>query len=373
MRQFILPLALALARDGYDVHCACGRGPHWEELKASGLPIHELPIARSGNPIRAAFGLLRTVHLLRRLRPHVLHVHTPVASMIGRLAGTIAGVPVIVYTAHGFYFHEHMPPGKRLLHVILERFFGLFNDYLFCVSGEDARDAVALRIARQDRVFQVGNGVDQDRFHPKLREDEGLVVRRELGIPPECSVVAIMGRLVREKGYREFFTAAAALAGKHPLARFLVIGDTVSSEHDDAKAEIVAMAQHPELQGRVVFAGMRSDVPRVLAAADIFALPSYREGLPVSILEAMMMELPVVATHIRGCREEVVDGETGFLVPRADAEALEGALDWLLTHPSEAVSMGRRGRMIARERFEENAVLNQQVDLYRILIGRPHR
>lgn len=367
VRQFIAPLALALEADGHHVRCACTPGPHWEELRAMGVSMAAMPIARSANPLRGLRSLWRLWRWLRSERPDVLHVHTPVASMIGRVAGRMAGVPLIIYTAHGFYFHDRMKPSRRRLHVAAERFFGRFQDALFCVSAEDARAAVALRLSPRRRTFFVANGVDSRRFDPALHPEAGRARREEFGIPPRAAVVTIMGRLVREKGYAEFFAAARLLAAGHGDVHFLVIGDTVVGEHDSAREEILAEAAAPELRGRVHFAGMRRDIPELLAASDIFCLPSWREGMPVSILEAMMMALPVVATRIRGCREEVMDGDTGFLVEPGAAEDLAGAIGWLLRHPDHARKMGEAGRHRALRRFEEQRVLTRQVRLYRAL------
>lgn len=366
MRQFIAPLALALSADGHQVVCACTPGIHWEELRAMGLRLHAVSIARSGNPIRAARSVLRIARWLRRARPDVLHVHTPVASMIGRLAGALAGVPVVVYTAHGFYFHDRMPAIRRLPHIALERVFGWLCHYLFCVSAEDLSTAKRLGIGPRHGRFHTPNGADHCRFDPAaIPEGTRERIRDEFGIPADARVVAIMGRLVREKGYFEFFRAACALAPRYPGAHFLAIGDTVASEHDDAKAEILRMAQAPELKGRVHFAGLRSDVPELLAASDIFCLPSYREGMPVSIVEAMLMGLPTVTTRIRGCRELIEDGRFGLLVKPGDAAELERALEQLLGDESATLVLGREAMLHARAHLTQDRAMERVVHLYR--------
>jgi len=373
VRQFIAPLCLALQRDGHEVRAACTPGPHWEELGQMGVTMVPMPLARSANPIRALGTVWRLYRWLRREKIDVLHVHTPVASMIGRLAGWLAGVPIIVYTAHGFYFHDRMPRHKRLIHMGLERAFGLLTSALFCVSREDAELARRVHMVPCGPVYHTGNGVRLNRFDPALFESRRAELRSTFGIPTDAAVVTIMGRLVREKGYREFFEAARGLAAAHPHAHFMVIGDTVTSEHDDAKAMIVAMAQAPELKDRVHFMGLRSDIPELLAASDIFTLPSYREGMPVSILEAMAMALPVVATNIRGCREEVVNAETGFLVEAQNAEELRQALDLLLRRPDVARRMGEAGLARVRRHFDEVRILGRQVKLYRRFARRIER
>lgn len=365
MRQFVAPVALRLATDGHRVQCACTPGPHWDELGRMGVDMVAMPIARSANPLEAAGAVWRLYRWLQREKPDVLHVHTPVASLVGRLAAWLARVPVIVYTAHGFYFHDRMPAHKRRIHVTLERLFGRLNDFLFCVSSEDVETAKELDIAREGRVFWVPNGASSQRFDPtRVGAEARAAIRAEFAIPQDAVVVAIMGRLVREKGYAEFFAAGKRLAPEFPKLHFLVIGDTVVSEHDDAKAAIVGAAKAPELEGRVHFTGLRRDIPELLAASDLFTLPSYREGMPVSILEAMMMGLPVVATRIRGCREEVDDGRTGFLVKAQDADELHGALQHLLARPERLKAFGEAGRAKALAEFDEQRKLDDQAALY---------
>ncbi|MCC5877420.1 MAG: glycosyltransferase family 4 protein [Candidatus Sumerlaeia bacterium] len=368
VRQFIAPLALELEKDGHLVQCACTPGPHWEELADMGVSMVPMPIARSANPVRALGSVLRLYKWLRREKPDVLHVHTPVASMVGRLAGWLAGVPLIIYTAHGFYFHDRMTSSQRRKHVMMERCFAPFHDALFCVSREDARNAAKLRMARHGRVFFVSNGVYEDQFNPdSLPQGAGDDIRAQFSIPSEAKVVMIMGRMVREKGYLEFFEAMASIASRYPHLHVLVVGDTVVSEHDAAKEEIQEAATHPDLAGRVHFAGLRRDIPELLAASDIFCLPSWREGMPVSIIEAMMMGLPVVATRIRGSREEVIDGETGFLVEPRDPKAMAGAIAWLLDNGEVAREMGKSGRRRALRYFNARRIYDRQRRLYRHL------
>lgn len=369
MRQFIAPLAQYLADRGCDVHCACAEGPYFPELKERGLQMVAMPMERRASPVAQLKATIALVRWIAKHKPDVVHVHTPVASLAGRLAAWVCRVPIIIYTAHGFYFHEGTPRGQRRFHIALEWLFGQINDALFCVSEEDVATARALGITRGGMIEWVGNGVDSRRFDPARPE---LVaarqrIRAELGIPEHAQVVTIMGRLVREKGFREFFTAARELARRHDGLHFIVAGDTVTGEHDGAKEEIAALARVPELEGLVHFTGMRDDVPELLAATDIFTLPSYREGLPTSVIEAMMMERPVVATRIRGCREAVQDGQTGFLVEPANASELTGALDYLLRNPSAGSMMGRSGRVRACARFDQTNVLRRQWLLLRQL------
>lgn len=369
VRQFLAPLALHLQSQGLSVRVACTKGPYWEELKSWGLEMVPLRIARSANVLSHVWSALRLFVHLKRRPVDILHVHTPVAALIGRLVGRLAGVPTIIYTAHGFYFHDRMPRWKYRAHVLMEKLAAKFHDHLFCVSEEDARSAERLGIEHSSRITVVRNGADPERYLLEVRQRARAAIRAELGIPADAPVVTIMGRMTREKGYLEFFQAARLVHQEIPGAHFLAVGDVLKSDRDRIRREIEKLANHRELDGQTHLVGLRTDVPELLAASDLFVLPSHREGLPVSIIEAMMMELPVVATNIRGCREEVVDGSTGFLVPVESVKDLAGAVRYLLQHPEVARKMGAAGRRRALELYTLRATLEIQWQVYRKIIA----
>ncbi|MCC6548122.1 glycosyltransferase family 4 protein [Candidatus Sumerlaeota bacterium] len=359
MRQFIAPLALAQKRAGYEVICACAPGPYWQELEALGLTMIPLKIARTANPISAIGSVLEVAYMLRDHMPDIFHVHTPIASMIGRLGAFIARTPRTAYTVHGFYFHDQMPMLKRWFHIALERAFAPLTDHVFCVSREDYRAALRLGIGKKRKTFLVGNGADPRRFDIALRAQRSAL-REELRIPADALVITIVGRLVHDKGHAEFFIAAKALAARFPSTHFVIIGDTLSSEHDDAKQEIMRYSCAVPA-GRVHFLGMRNDVERLLAATDIFCLPSHREGLPVSIIEAMMMGLPTVTTRIRGCRELIRDGIDGLLVEPKNPRQLEESLATLIEQPDLARKCGDNAHARALAHFNEEKILAREL------------
>lgn len=370
VRSFLCPLIEFLAERGLDVRVGCAPGPYWPALEERGFRMTPLPVQRGRNPFAHTRSVLRVARYLRRERIDILHVHTPVASLVGRLAAALARTPLVFYTAHGFYFHDEMPPGRRRLHVGLERLAGRATDFIFACSDEDRRAAIAEGVIASDRIRTIWNGIDAARFDPdRFTETDRLAARREVGLPAEAPVVSISGRLVREKGYFEFMEAAARLRERWPDARYLVLGDALTSDHDDSKRALADHVRRLGIGEIVVFAGMRDDMPEMLLASDVFCLPSYREGMPYSILEAMAMRRPVVTTNIRGCREEVVDGETGFLVPTRDADALAGKLGRLLDSPGEARRMGEAGRRRVLDMFTEADCLARQWEAYERLMA----
>jgi glycosyltransferase involved in cell wall biosynthesis len=356
--HFLLPLMRAMAAAGHEVVGVSADGPLLDEVRKAGIRVETAPIARSFDLVAHVRAYRALVALFRRERFDLVHVHTPVASLIGRLAAWRCGVPRIVYTAHGFYFHERMAWPKRVAFMALEWLAGRVTHVLFTQAEEDAATARRVGLVRGGRVHAIGNGVDPRRF--RLAEDAERRRRRAaLGTPDDTVVIVMIGRLVAEKGYPELFQAM-----KDVDAELWVVGERLASDHassiDDA---IAAVERDPVLARRVRFLGYRRDVPALLGAADIFVLPSHREGMPRSIIEAMMTGLPVVATDIRGSREEVVPEETGVLVPVGDSAALAGALNRLVADAALRARWGRAGRARALALYDEAKVVARQLEL----------
>lgn len=369
VKNFLRPLIDFLGAKGCDVTVCCAPDEYGDELRAAPFGYFPLKIERSMNALAHLRAANELTQFLRRERFDVVHVHTPVASLIGRFAARRARVPLVFYTAHGFYFHDAMPPLKRSFHIALERWGGRRTDFLFTQSDEDRQTAIRTGIMPADRIKTIGNGVDMTRFDPARIPPGELAARRaEFGIPDGAPVIGIIGRLVREKGYVEFFQAARLVAAKHPNAHFLIIGSALQSDHDGAKGEIEAALEAAGVRARTNFAGLRTDIPELLSLCSVYTLPSWREGMPRSIIEAMAMARPVVATNIRGCREEVVEGETGHLIPVKNAPALAAALLRILDDPPRAQAMGQAGRKRALELFDEKVVLERQWEEYKRFI-----
>jgi len=360
LKNFLLPLIDGMQSQGWQVVAVCADGPTVSDLRKRGYRIETAPISRSMNPFAALRALFALIRLFSREKFDVLHAHTPVAALIGRLAAWIAGIPLVVYTAHGFYFHEGMPKWKFRLFVALERIAGNWTDLLFTQSKEDAETAVAENIISAKRVLPIGNGVDVSRFDPaQVCDRESL--RSALGIPHEAYVVGFIGRQVREKGVGDFLLAAQRLAAVHPGLWFLLIGEKLSSDHDVGVAKEFAVARET-LGVRLVAPGLRSDIPEILNAMDLFCLPSWREGMPRTIIEAMMMAKPVVATDIRGSREEVVHEQTGLLVPVRSPELLAEAIERFVDNPAWGGKLGAAGRERALQLFDESKVIGLQLE-----------
>jgi glycosyltransferase involved in cell wall biosynthesis len=366
--HFLLPLLRGLRAAGHEVVGVCADGPLTGKVRSEGFRVEAMPFVRGYDPRDHVRAFQRTVELFRHERFDLVHVHTPIASLIGRFAAARAAVPKVVYTAHGFYFHERMPWPKRAAFMGLEWIGGRFTDTLFTQSEEDAATARSYGLCRTGDILAIGNGSDPERFCPARPGDPGRrELRRSLGADDGTSVIAVVGRLVAEKGYPELFEAMRKVD-----AQLWVIGERLGSDHAaDIDRAIDAAQTDPTLRRRIRLLGYRADVPALLRAADIFVLPSHREGMPRSIIEAMLSGLPVVATDIRGAREEVLEGQTGSLVPVRDPAALARALARLAADPAMRRRQGEAGLARAREIYVEEKIVRRQLEHLHLLASAP--
>lgn len=365
--KLLRPWLRALADAGYEVHVACSRENWFDHLAADGFHMHAVPLRRKVNPFVHIAPLWELFQLIRRGRFLLVNTHSPVAAAVGRVAAWLVGAPIIIYTVHGFYFHDDMPWWKRQAFVTLEWLLGaVTTDFMF-VSDEDHQSALREGIARNpEQATTIYNGVDLAAYPERKngqRSAEASELRRELNIPQDASVVGIVGRVVREKGYFEFAEMARRISSTHPNVYFLVVGDALPTDRDGMVPELKRLVETSGLQQKFRFTGFTDQVPEHLQIMDVFVLPSYREGFPRSVLEAMSCSLPVVATKIRGCREAVIPGETGLLVSPRDAAALTEAVAYLLDNPAQAVQMGQAGRERTVRLYDQKLVQKRITDI----------
>ena len=352
LRHFLLPLMRAARARGHDVLGVSADGPLLDDVRAEGLRVAALPLARSLSPMAQWRALRALVALLRAERPDLVHAHMPISGFLARLAARIVGVPHVAYTCHGFLFNQPGPWPRRALGFLIEWLGGRLTEIYLTVSTEEAADARRLWIARH--ATAVGNGRDPAGFRPD--PTARARVRQALGVAADAVAVVIVSRLVRHKGYPELLAAMRDVPG----AELWVVGERLLSDHGaDMEAAFATSGLGPRLRRL----GYRADVADVLAAADIFALPSHFEGLPMSVIEAMLTALPVVATSIRGPREQVVEGVTGLLVPPASVPPLAAALHRLGADPGLRARMGEAGRARAVLLYDEARVLARTLDL----------
>jgi glycosyltransferase involved in cell wall biosynthesis len=350
--QFLLPLMRAIRARGHEVIGVCAEGPLLEKPRAEGFRIEAPGLERSISPTahwRAFRGLVR---LFRSEAPDLVHAHMPISGFLARMAAWWVGVPRIAYTGHGFWFNFPGSWPRAVVGFCMEWLAARATDTFLTVSEAEANDARRLHI--HGRAIAIGNGRDPARFRPDPAERRRI--RAELGVADDQVVVLAVSRLVWHKGYPELAVAMRAL----PDAALWVVGLRLAS---DRGLDMEALLQSAGLGERLHLLGYREDIPALMAGADIFVLPSRFEGLPMSVIEAMLCGLPVVAAAVRGPAEQVAPEVTGLLVPPGDAAALAAALQCLAADTALRSRMGQAGRARAIERYDETKVLARTLDL----------
>ena len=358
-----MTLGRLLDRSRFDVGFACLRpwGPFVDELRQLGIPLQEYRVAT-----------FRSVHALAQQ---------------ARLARHIARDRIDIVHAYNFYGNVFaVPPARLVAPVVIasirdrspyltpmqrrvQRYACQFADRIL-VNAEAVKDWLVKEEGYDpSNIVIIRNGVDMKRFEGAPAGDR---LRREFGIAPHARLVVVASRLTRLKGIEHFLAAAAALKPRYPDVHFLIVGET-SPPDPPYFDELRRLAASLRVADRVTFTGRRSDVPALLAAAAVAVMPSLNEALSNVLLESMAAGAPVVATRVGGTPEALQDGETGLLVPPADADAIATAVAQLLDDRELACRLGRAAHAVIRERFSVERMVHSTEQLYAELLSRKQR
>lgn len=352
--EVVMSICRAMLERGDEIWVLCADDETAARFGGMGARIVRTPLwTRSIQPLDV-IPLAQIYWLCRRERFDLVATHTSKGGFLGRLAARAAGVPHVVYHAHAYFFN-HMSPGLgKTLWVALERFAARFGDLTLSVSEEHRQGALDCGVEAPERIRTVTNGVDLDRF----AGIDGRSVRARLGFAPDDVLIGSVGRLQCFKGYEYLIRALPPVFAAFPRARLILCGT------GPLESQLRGECERAGIADRVHFLGFRKDIPQVMAAFDVFAQPSLREGLSIALIEAAAAGLPSVACAIAGNAEIVQDGQTGILVPPADPAALGAALRRLLEDPEAAREMGREARRRAEARFSVERMVAENLAAY---------
>jgi lipopolysaccharide/colanic/teichoic acid biosynthesis glycosyltransferase/glycosyltransferase involved in cell wall biosynthesis len=368
VQRFMLPLVDGLKAEGYQVHIACSDGRYVSELRSKGFVLHTVPIDRRLNPLSLLKALWRLYRLIRTERYDVVHVHTPVAAALGRVAAWAANTPIVINTVWAFYFHDQTPQWKRKPMIWAERLLDHLTDLEFFAVNEDAVTAVKERICSQEKTVIIGTGINTKRFANLPSSSSS---KASFGFHDQDKVIGFVGRLVAEKGLLELADVMKGVVESVPNAKLLVVGDALKSDRDQtAKQIFLSKIRDYGIDNQCVLTGVVEDIPRVMAAIDVLAHPSHRDGVGAPILEAMASGKPVVVNNIRGFRESVTQGVNGLLVPPLNPKAMAEALIAVLQNPAISHKFGNEGQRIARDLFDERIIVSRQMASYAAIAHR---
>lgn len=328
-----------------------------QDIELLGIPVVSLGVERNRLDPRI---IMRLSSLIRRYRPHIVHSHMVHANLLARVVRPLAGIPVLVCTAHNIC--EKGRKGSGRLREFLYRITDPLCDMTTQVSQAGLERYVRVRAVPMHKILYIPNGVCTESFRP----DSAIRVRKrkEMRLGDHFVWLAV-GRFAPQKDYPNMLLAFAQILRKQPETRLLIVGD------GPLRTSIQFLAQSLGIANQVCFLGIRQDIAELMNAVDAYVMSSEWEGMPNVLLEAASTGLPIVATDVGGNREIVLNGVTGFLVPPKDPEALAQAMLQVMDLPrEERYRMGKTARQHIVANFSLERVVHQWEALYRELLIR---
>ena len=364
-RQFV-NLALNLNPDRFDLSFGCLKrsGQFLAPLEERGIPVAEYPIRR----FVSATGAWRELQFRRDIvsrRFDIVHSYNFYANIFALPAAWMARTPVIIASIRdeGAYLTDRQ--------IYAQKQVCRFADVVAC-NAESIKRWLTRTGYDPSKIVVIPNGVDTARFVDMRPQVE---IRRELGIPANVPVVAMMARLIKKKGVDHLVDAAIALHARWPDVRFLIVGAAplvsggATAEEAAFADQLKARVQAQGLEHRIIFTGFRNDIPNLLSIVDVGVLPSLSEGLSNSVLESMAAGRATISTNVGGIAEAMQDGVSGLLIPPSDERALVQAIDRLLADPALAARLGAEGRRVVFERYSISRMVESTERLYAQLLA----
>ncbi len=347
----------SLAEAGFDVHAVSSPGAELDRLSADcGITTHAIPIERRPHPLRDAVSLARLIGLMRQLRPHIVHAHTPKAGLVGMAAAKAAGVPVRLYTVHGLPLLTRRGPWRKVLESA-ERLSTALSTRTYAVSSSVRELMIELKLCRAGKVGMPGDGsccgVDLERFSARPDDPRRAELRGVFGIPEDAVVAAFVGRLAHDKGIGVLARAWERSGERIPGLHLLLAGEPDVTDPVPVEA-LDGLRRHARVHWMGSVPAAR--IPAVYAAADFCVLPTFREGLPQVALECGAMGRPIVSTRVSGVVSAVFHGRTGLLVEAHDPGELATAVERMASDPALRAELGAAAAEYVRTRFSADRV-----------------
>lgn len=344
-------------QDRFEIEFACAPGGPLNDMTiAAGIAYHPInnlvqPIS-PWNDLRALWQLVR---LIRQENYDLVHTHNSKGGILGRVAAWIAGTPVVIHTIHGFAFHDSETWLRKKLFIALERWTARMTHKLIAISQPLMDWGLGLNIGRPEQYTKIYSGIEIEKFRVDVDVSS---LRRSLGLTDDDLVIGLVAKLWDGKGHKIAIDALKSIRGTYPNAKLVFVGEGYLQSDLEKHAQQLGIAKH------VIFTGFRTDIAQLNAMLDIAILASDFEGMGRVLLEAMVMNKPVVATDVGGIPDVVDDGITGILVPVGDANALANAIQKLLRDPQLRTQMGTAGYKKISEQFSAATMVQKITDVY---------
>jgi glycosyltransferase involved in cell wall biosynthesis len=361
-----------LRERGVEVVMVSADGPELPAVRANEGCRHVIvPFTRAITPLQDLRCLWQLIRLMWRLRPDIVHTHTPKAGLLGMLAARLTGVPVRIHTIGGLPFMTARGNRRRLL-MAMERLTYWGAQHVWPNSPSLLAYIRELRLCPERKLAMIGagstNGIDLTRFSPgAVSEQRRIAARAEIDHAADCTYLLAIGRVVRDKGIPELVRAFAQLHADQPSLRLVLVGPLEKERAAEAlPPETLDMIEsHPAIR----HVPWTEDVPAFLAAADVLVHASHREGFPNVLLQAGAMECPIVCSVIPGNVDIVTNGATGLTFPVGDEAALRAALQATLADPAAARDRAMRLRQEIVQRYDRRVIHRLLLERYRELVG----
>ena len=359
--KFLKSFVNNLVSSNYEVHVAfC-----FEQKRIISHPkiiFHNIPLKRKAT-IRQGISIIRDVRkFLIRYNFDLIHVHTPSAALYTRVANFLTFKKnKLIYVVHGFYFHENLNKYIYFIHFLLEYFLSKITDYIFFVSKEDYLLAKKFRFKKSLYLKHISNGVSDKRFFPYSKEKKNLM-RKKYNIPSNVICIGIVARLVREKGFNELLNAFENLIKYYPNLHLLIAGSYLSSDYNDSAINQINFLKE-KFPSKISLVGQINNIEEIYNLMDIFCLPSYREGLPYTLIEAMLCQLAIITTNIRGCRELIDHDQNGILVEIKKSYDLFHGIKKYLDNKKLASKFSIKARKKALKNFTEKNIIQSHIEI----------
>ncbi len=357
-----LATVLGLRRRGWNAVLATGpahgrEGDMQEDMLGSGVPVaYFAALTRDPNPLLDIIALFQLWRFLRREKFLIVHTHTSKAGVLGRLAAKWADVPVVLHTPHGHVFGGYFSSWVTRVFAGMERLWAKFTDGMIALTPQEKKEHLRLGIGRDHRFEVIPSGVPEVLFDPDKHSGETL--RRAWGIAPGVKVIGTLARLVPVKGVDILIEGFAQIAQQRSDCVCVIVGD--GPEGDALRA----LARSRGLEHRVLFAGYRKDAAACLAAMDVFVLASRNEGMGRALVQAGLMQRPIIGSAVSGIQDLIRDGENGILLPPERPDALASAMNRMLENGDWAIQLGRQARYDFLNGYGEEAMIDGIERLY---------
>lgn len=336
---------------GYEIHAAANFSDANERLDSLDIIRHHLNIERSPISFKNIKAYRQLKNLMRLEKFDAIHCHSPMGGVLARLAAKSVGISPVIYTAHGFHFYKGAPFINWLVYYPVEKLLSRYTDILITINNEDYEKAKKFKAKKVIHV--PGIGVDTNKFNDVSIDRDKK--RKELGVDNNTVVLLSIGEMIKRKNHETALRAIAKVNCQDFL--YLICGRGELENH------LKNLAKSLGIEEKVHFLGFRNDIPEICVASDVFLFPSYQEGLPVSVMEAMSVGLPIICSKIRGNTDLVENGKGGYLLEPNDIDGFTNSIENMVKDTNRRNMMGRINLEIINS-YDKSVVIGKMKELY---------